>query len=84
MTMEKNVYVYALIDENDDVVYIGTTNNKGRREQEHRSEGKIFSQMRLRDGPMTASGAKRREEELLDQYWADHGKSPKYNKDPDG
>lgn len=64
------------------VVYKGITNDPGRREQEHRDEGKRFSGMRITSRRMTREGAKEKESEALEQYHRDHGRLPKYN-DPE-
>jgi len=65
-------------------VYLGSTNDPERREQEHRDEGKRFTKMEIASRRMTDDGAKKREAEQLKNYRSNHGRNPKYNKDSDG
>ena len=66
------------------IVYVGTTNDPERREQEHKQNGKKFTSMKTTSRCMTEEGAKKKEEERLKTYRKNHGKNPKYNKDTDG
>ena len=66
------------------VLYVGTTNEPERREQEHREAGKKFSHMNITSRRMTEDGAKKKEKERLETYRKNQGKNPKYNKDSDG
>ena len=68
-----------------EVVYRGTTNNPGRREQEHRNDGIDFDRLVTMSRRMTPEGAERREAESLETYRRNHGgRNPRYNKDLDG
>jgi predicted GIY-YIG superfamily endonuclease len=67
---------------NRKVVYIGTTTDPERREQEHRAEGKRFTKLAVTSRRMTEDGAKAKRIEQLEAYRRSHdGKNPKYNKD---
>ena len=67
------------------IVYFGSTNDPDRRMEEHKKEGKQFTQMIVLTRRMTKDGAKAKEEERLATYRKGHGgKNPKYNKDFDG
>ena len=66
------------------VVYVGTTNDPERREQQHRHDGKKFSHMKVTSRRMTKGGAKKKEAERLTTYRKYQGKFPRYNKDTDG
>ena len=67
------------------VVYIGTTNDPDRREQEHRDSGKKFNHMHITSVKMTEEDAMKKEKEMLSTYRQNHeGNNPKYNKDDDG
>lgn len=69
----------------EDVVYIGTTNDTERREVEHRNEGKVFDKLVPTSEPMTTVRAKQKEAEDLEAYRRDHdGMNPLYNVDDDG
>lgn len=68
-----------------EVVYRGTTNDPERREDEHRNAGLDFDRLVPTSRRMTPKGAKEKETKDLERYRRGHGgKSPKYNKDPDG
>ncbi len=67
-----------------ETVYVGTTNNPERREEQHRDEGKRFSRMQITSRRMTKEGAETKEAEQLKNYRGNHGKNPRYNKDSDG
>ncbi len=67
------------------VVYRGTTNDPGRRAEEHAAAGKKFGKMEVTSRKMTEEGAKKKEAEALETYRRGHGgKNPKLNKDDDG
>jgi predicted GIY-YIG superfamily endonuclease len=67
------------------VVYVGTTNNPDRRQQEHDKSGKNFSKMNITSRKMTEEGAMKKESSRLDTYRKNHsGSNPKYNKTIDG
>lgn len=74
----RNTYPYVLKD-GKKVVYIGITKDPKRREQEHKSEGKRFSQM-ITKFPCGEETARKREEEMLKSYKRSHGgKKPRDN-----
>jgi len=82
--MKRNTVTYELRDGRR-VVYRGTTNNPERRAQEHKNQGKKFSNMNVTSRRMTEEGAKRKEAKQLKTYRSNHnGRNPKYNKDCDG
>ena len=66
------------------VVYVGTTNDPQRREQEHRDQGKQFSRMNVTSRQMTETGAKKKEAERIQTYRKNQGRNPRYNRDSDG
>ncbi|WP_419592785.1 GIY-YIG nuclease family protein, partial [Thiolapillus sp.] len=66
------------------VVYVGTTNDPERREQQHREDGKKFGHMNVTSRRMTEDGAKKKETDRLATYRKNQGRNPKYNKDSDG
>lgn len=62
------------------MVYIGITNDPARREQEHRSEGKVFDTMNVIQPAVTETTAREWEQKRLEAYRGNHGgKNPKYN-----
>ena len=79
MTTKRNYYRYKL-NQWRNIVYYGITNDPERRENEHISEGKNFSKMRI-VGPVVKKGtAINWEEEKIDNYKGNHrGRRPKYN-----
>ena len=84
MSKKHDNVLYALKQGNK-IVYFGTTNNRERREQEHKDNGKKFSKMEILSRRMTEEGAKRKEAEKIKAYKKNNrGKKPKYNKDSDG
>ena len=83
MTKKQNTVTYELKQGNK-VVYVGTTNDPGRREQEHVEAGKEFSHMKITSRRMTEEGAMKKEEERLKTYRQNQGVNPKYNKDSNG
>ena len=67
------------------VVYVGTTNNPERRQQEHEKLGKNFNTMKVTSRKMSSNGAMKKEASRLDTYRKNHGGSnPRYNKTTDG
>ena len=79
---ERDTVTYELKDGNT-IVYIGTTNDSERREEEHGD--KEFSHMNITSRRMTEEGAKKQEAEKLETYRKNHGgKNPKYNKKSGG
>ena len=73
------------LKEGNKVLYVGTTNDPERREQEHKESGKKFGHMNITSRKMTEEGAKKKEAERLAQYRKNHkNKNPKLNKDNDG
>ena len=76
MVKKRDTVTYELKQGNQ-VVYVGTTNNPERREQEHKGEGKKFSHMRITSRRMTDTGAKQKESERLKTYRKNQGKNPK-------
>ena len=83
MSRKRDTVTYELKKGNE-VLYVGTTNNPERREQEHKNEGKQFSKMKITSRRMTEEGAKQKESERLKKYRKNQGKNPRYNKDSDG
>ena len=67
------------------VVYVGTTNNPERRQQEHEKLGKNFSSINITSRKMTEEGAMKKEADRLDTYRKNHkGSNPKYNETTNG
>jgi predicted GIY-YIG superfamily endonuclease len=67
------------------VVYVGTTNDPERREQEHKKYGKEFGHMNITSVKITEETANKREKERLDTYRKNHGgNNPEYNKNDNG
>lgn len=83
MTKKRETVTYELKNGNE-VVYVGTTNDPERREQEHRDAGKKFGSINVTSKKMTDDEAKKKEAERLATYRKNQGKNPKYNKDSDG
>jgi predicted GIY-YIG superfamily endonuclease len=83
MAKKHDTVTYELKDGNK-VVYVGTTNDPERREQEHKDAGKKFGHMNITSRRMTDEGAKKKEAERLKTYRKNQGDNPKYNKDTDG
>ena len=83
--MKKRDTVTYVLKEGNKVVYIGTTKNPERRKEQHRQEGKKFSQLKKTSLKMTEDGAKKKEQQDLQSYRKTHQeKKPKYNKESDG
>lgn len=83
MVNQRDTVTYELKQGNK-VVYVGTTNDPERREQEHQMQGKKFGHMKVTSRRMTEGGAKQKEVERLSTYRQNQGKNPIYNKDSDG
>jgi len=83
MAKKQDTVTYELKDGNK-VVYVGTTNDPTRREQEHKDNGKKFGHMNVISRRMTDDGAMKKEADRLATYRKNQGKNPKYNKDSDG
>ena len=84
MSKRRDTVTYLLKDVNK-IVYIGTTNDPKRRELEHLTEGKNFTQIIVTSIRMTEAGAKNKEVKLLERYRKNHkGKSPKFNEKLNG
>ena len=80
MSGKRDYYRYELKDGHG-VVYIGITNDPARREQEHRSEGKVFDTMNVIRPAVTETTAREWEQERLKTYRSNHGgENPKYNR----
>ena len=84
MAKKRGTQTYRLKD-GKKTVYIGTTNDSERREEEHREEGKKFTKLEPTSRKMTENGAKQKEADHLQVFRKGHGgENPKYNKDSDG
>mgnify|MGYP003300184612 CR=1 FL=1 len=80
---KRDTYKYELTRGNK-VVYVGTTQDPKRREQEHRQD-KDFDKMRLVGNVSTQGGASQWETERIQTYMKNHnGKTPEYNKNEHG
>lgn len=85
MAKKRDTVLYDLLGPKGQILYIGTTNDPERREDEHRDEGLRFRTLHVRSRRMTEPGAKEKEERALDTYQGGHqGRNPRYNKDPEG
>ena len=79
MPKTRNHSRYELRDKGK-IVYVGITRDPGRREEEHKGEGKRFGSMKVVGPAVTRDGAEKWEEERLEQYRKSHGgKNPRYN-----
>lgn len=83
MKNKQDTVTYELKDGNK-VLYVGTTNDPERREQEHKDSGKKFGHMSITSRRMTEEGAMKKEESRLKTYRKNNGKNPRYNNDNDG
>ena len=78
---KKREYSRYHLKRGNKITYIGITNDPERREEQHRSEGKRFSHMRIIGPAVTKETAENWEEEALKNYrWSHGGKNPSYNK----
>lgn len=81
---KKDTYKYELHNGHK-TVYVGTTKDPERREEEHRADGKDFTNMTIIGRLSTPEGAGRWEEERIDTYKRNHGGDrPKYNRNDSG
>ena len=83
MARKRDTVTYRL-KKGRETVYIGSTNDPERREEEHRDEGKRFSGLQITSRRMTKEGAETKEAEQLKTFRSNHGKNPRHNKDTDG
>ena len=75
----RNHYRYNL-KQSHKVVYKGITKNPENREEQHKDEGKRFSNMQIVGPSVTKAAAEKWEEESLAQYRSNHGgRNPRYN-----
>lgn len=81
---KRDTYQYLLVDENE-VVYVGITDDMERREEEHRKDGKEFTDI-VQEGEITTrEAAEKWEEEWIATYKQNHdGQRPKYNQNDSG
>lgn len=80
----RNTYKYELRNGNK-VVYVGITNDLGRREAEHRNEGMKFTSMTKVGNVTTRSGAEAWEADRIATYKENHnGNRPQYNLNDSG
>jgi hypothetical protein len=82
MTNKKNV-TYKLV-KNKKAVYIGTTNNPNRRNNEHSRSGKNYDYLEVTSYGISKNEAERRESRNLNSYKKATGKKPTYNKTSNG
>lgn len=81
MTKKRDYYRYELKQGNK-IVYVGISNAPSRREAEHASDDKKFSNMKIVGPAVTEESARKWEQERLEQYRQAHGGgNPKYNKE---
>ncbi len=81
---KKNDTVVYELKKGNKILYVGTTNDPERREQEHKKTGKNFGHMNVITRKMSEDGAKNKESDRLATYRKNNGRNPKYNKDSDG
>ena len=80
---KRNTYKYELTKGNK-VVYVGLTNNPGRREAEHR-QNKNFDKMKIVGNVSTLDGASQWETNRIQTYMNNHkGQTPLYNQNEHG
>ena len=80
----RDTYKYELRNGNK-VVYVGITNDLGRREAEHRNEGMKFTSMTKVGNVTTRSGAEAWESGRIATYKENHnGNRPQYNGNDSG
>lgn len=76
----QDTVVYHLVDGRE-LVYIGTTNDLSRQEQQHKDEGTPFTVMFRASEPMTESDAQNERARQMFMYLVHHGGSlPRYNR----
>ena len=79
MASQRDHYRYKL-NQGRKVVYYGITNDPERREDEHITEGKNFSNMKVVGPVVKRDTALNWEQEKIDNYKKNHrGRKPKYN-----
>jgi len=79
MPKRRNYHRYELKQKRE-IVYRGITNNPERREEEHKDEGKRFSNLKIIGPAVTKKAAENWEEKSLQSYRDSHGgENPKYN-----
>ena len=83
MSKKRDTVTYELKKGNQ-VLYVGTTNDPDRREQEHLAAGKEFGHINITSRRMTNDGAKKKEAVRLQTFRKNQGRNPLYNKDSDG
>lgn len=77
---KRNHYRYNLRD-GGKIVYKGITKNQEQRLEQHKDNGKRFTNMQIVGPRVRKDTAERWEEESLQQYRHNHkGKNPRYNK----
>ena len=83
MSESRDTFKYVLKNGHK-IVYIGTSRNPDRRENEHKNDKK-FTHMVIVGNRTTSSGAKKWEENRLKTYRKNHsGKNPKFNRSNSG
>lgn len=84
MAQKRDTYKYELKQGNK-VVYVGITDDPGRREQKHRNDGKQFTSMNIVGNASTRQGASAWEEQRIQTYMGNHhSQTPQYNKNETG
>ena len=75
---------YTLRGKNNQIKYVGITNNPGRRASEHKAEGKS-GDMNVETRKMARPAARKWEQKRLDTYRDNHGgKNPSQNRTRNG
>lgn len=75
---------YTLRGKNNQIKYVGITNNPGRRASEHKAEGKSGA-MKVETRKISRPAARRWEQSRLDTYRDNHGgKNPPQNRSRGG
>ena len=81
---QRDTNKYECYDGNK-LVYVGITNDLGRREAEHRADGMVFTSMRKVGNITTQQAASDWESKRIQTYVDNHnGSTPKYNKNKSG
>ena len=87
MRENERVYGYTLITIgliSEQVVYVGSTNDPAKREEEHKRDGKDFNYLSVETGPMSRREAERWEEATIKRFAAQTGYRPYYNRTMNG
>lgn len=80
MSKKRDHKRYTLWDSHT-LVYVGITDDPGRRETEHPAEGKSFTRMQIEGPAVSKESALKWEQERRETYRRHHrGRDPKYNK----